>query len=365
MSSVAPVLGRTFLKIFVRDRQAMFFSLFFPLVFMVVFGFASEGEPEPIEVGVADLSGSELAAEFVERLNANPLFNVDTGAEEALRTALVEGDKTLVLVIPRGFGGNAGTAAPAELRVLVDAAQARQLALVLPALEQALAEVERELRDLPPLFDISVEDVQARPQRYIDFLVPGLLAFSLMQLSIAGSGYNIVEFRRKGILKRLFVTPLKARDFILALVLSRAVICLGQLAILIAVAVFYLDVRIAGDPLSLFAAVLLGIAVFLCIGFCIGSLAKTQQTVGAIGSLVIFPQIFLAGIFYPIDALPGLIQPLAAVLPLSFVAEALREIVINGVPLPALPLALAGMLAWLVIGLLLAVRLFSWKDVAA
>lgn len=360
--STAFTLARTFLKIFVRDRQAMFFSLFFPLVFMFVFGFIGGQEPDPVRVGVVNHSGDALAAEFIASLDANPMFEVETGDESALRAELTEGERLLVLVIPAEFGGNGETAG---LTVLVDASQPRQVSMLVPVLEQGLVEVERDLRGIEPLFDLEVVDVESRSRRYIDFLVPGLLGFSLLQLSIAGSGYNIVEFRRKGILKRLFVTPLQPRDFILGLVMSRTLICLAQIGILLSIAVFYLKVPITGDPLSLLLTVVFGTAVFLCLGFCVGSVAKSQPSVIAIGNLVVFPQIFLAGVFFPIASLPELVQPLAAALPLSFVVNALREIIINGVPLTALAHDVAGMAVWLLAALILAVRLFSWKDIAA
>jgi ABC-2 type transport system permease protein len=362
MSTAALTLARTFLKIFVRDRQAMFFSLFFPLVFMFVFGFIGSQEPEPVRVGVVNNSEGALAEEFIASLDANPMFEIETGVEGELRAELIEGDRPLVLVIPPEFGGTEGAA---ELTVLVDASQARQVSTLMPVLEQGLVEVERELRGIEPLFELEVVDVESRSRRYIDFLVPGLLGFSLLQLSIAGSGYNIVEFRRKGILKRLFVTPLQPRDFVLGLVMSRTLICLAQIGVLLSIAVFYLKVPISGDPLSLLLTVIFGTAVFLCLGFCVGSVARSQPSVIAIGNLVVFPQIFLAGVFFPIASLPELVQPIAAALPLSFVVDALREIIIDGVPLTALLPEVMGMAAWLVAALLLALRLFSWKDIAA
>lgn len=362
MTAVARALTLTLLKIFLRDRQALFFSLFFPLVFMVVFGFVTEGEPEPVRVGVVVETPGAPGAAFVESLDANPLFAVESGERESLRRRLIEGDLTLVILVPPGLGAGNETA---TLRVLVDAAQVRQLALLMPVLEQALVDVERDLRGIAPLFELEVEDVEARSQRYIDFLVPGLLAFSLMQLSVAGSGYNIVEFRRKGILKRLFVTPLRPRDFILGLVASRSLICLAQLAILLAVAILLLEVSVLGDPLSLLLTIVLGTAIFLCLGFCIGSFAKTQQTVIAIGNLVVFPQVFLAGVFYPVESLPELIQPLGAALPLAFLVDALRGVIIDGSALIAMPVEVAGLVIWLVISLALAVRWFRWKEVAA
>ena len=95
------------------------------------------------------------------------------------------------------------------LKFYVDASQTRQVSVIQRAIETSLLSVERKIRNIEPLFDLQLEDVKARPQRYIDFLLPGLLAFMIMNLSIAGSGFNIVEYRRRGILKRLFVTPIK------------------------------------------------------------------------------------------------------------------------------------------------------------
>jgi len=234
----------------------------------------------------------------------------------------------------------------------------------MPLLQQTLLAIEREFRNSEPMFTLAVEDVQARSQRYIDFLLPGLMALTLMQLSIAGSGFNIVEYRRKGILKRLFVTPIRPRDFITSIVLARMSLVLLQLSVLIAFAVFMLDVSIVGSFPAFYFVVILGTFIFLCLGFCLGSLAKTQQAVMAVGNLVIFPQIFLSGIFYPIDSMPALIQPIAKLLPLSFVSTGMREIANEGATLFEILPSLAGIGVWLVIAFVLATRLFVWKEVA-
>lgn len=358
-------LIRTFLKLFLRDRQALFFSLFFPILFMVIFGFVSDAEPVPIAIGVAntatDDEADRQADNFINSLQDNPAFAITRGDEQPLRQQLMAGELDLVLIIPAQFGDGA----PADLQVLVDAAQVQQQSLILPVLEQGLVEVERELRDQSALFRLQVEDVEARSQRYIDFLVPGLLAMSLLTLSLAGSAFNIVEYRRKGILKRLFVTPLQPRDFIIGLVVSRALICIVELALLLTIAWLYLDVMIKGNPLTLLLITIAGAAVFLSLGFCVGSLAKSQQTVGALGNLVIFPQIFLSGIFYPIDSLPAFLQPVASLLPLSFVADAMRAVMIDGAGLLQLLPEFIGLSIWLVVMLSLAIRLFVWKDIAA
>jgi len=291
----------------------------------------------------------------------NPLFEVTLGEGEQLRTELVEGNQTMVLILPEGFDALSDGA---ELQLLVDAAQVQQLSLIMPLLEQTLISIEREFRNIEPMFTLTVEDVQARSQRYLDFLLPGLLAFTLMQLSIAGSGFNIVEYRRKGILKRLFVTPIRPRDFIASIVMARMAIVLIQLTVLILVAVLALDVTIVGNFVSFYFIVMLGTFIFLCLGFCLGSVAKTQQAVMAVGNIVIFPQIFLSGVFYPIESMPELIQPIAKILPLSFVSTAMREIANNGASLLSIAPSLLGIALWFVIAFVLATRLFVWKEVA-
>ena len=351
-----------FLRIFSRDRQSIIFSLLFPIIFMSVFGLVGNSGDDPMAIGIVDQAGNTLSREFIDTVQANPLFKVNLGSETDLRDEVVQGEIKVLLILPADFQDN-GT--PADLTVVVDAAQVREIGVILPSLEQALVDIERSLRNEEALFSLKIEDVKARSQNYLSFLVPGLLAFTIMTISIAGSGYNIVEYRRKGILKRLFVTPIEPKHFIGGLVISRSIICLIQLAVLMTIAVLLFGVTISGNPLALVVVVILGTALFLSIGFCMGSIAKTQQAIMAIRNLITFPQMFLSGIFYPIDILPELIQPLANILPLSFLASGLREIVVNGAGIFDIVPDLLGLAVWSIVAMVLAIRMFVWKEVAA
>ena len=362
MQPLSITIAGALTRIFLRDRQAIFFSLFFPIIFMSVFGFVERRGPQTIDIGVVNEAPGPLSEDFMAALTGNDVFRVQSGTEAELRETLIEGDVSLVLVVPPEFQqADSGV----QLRVMVDASQVQLLGLIMPVLEQSLLRVERELRGTEPLFTLTLEDVQARSQRYLDFLVPGLIAFTLMQLAIAGSGFNIVEYRRKGILKRLFVTPVQPRDFIAGIVLSRLLLSIMQITVLLAVAVFLLDVQILGSYPAFYVSIIMGSVVFLCLGFFLGSLAKTQQSIQAIGNLVIFPQIFLSGIFYPIDSMPAFIQPVAYVLPLSYVANALRGIANEGLSLLQLLPDLTGILVWMAVSFFLATRFFVWKEVAS
>ena len=250
------------------------------------------------------------------------------------------------------------------LKFYVDASQTRQVNIIQQAIETSLLSVERKIRNIEPLFDLQLEDVKARPQRYIDFLLPGLLAFMLMNLSIAGSGFNLVEYRRRGILKRLFVTPIKPKDFIVSIVLARLMIVLIQLSVILWFALLILDIQLVGGLLSMYGMIMLGSLIFLCFGFCFGSIAKTQEAIRPLVTSFTFPQLILSGVFFPISSLPEIVQPVAQFLPLSVIASSLRGIANDGLSLLSFDFNLIGVIFWLIVSFFLATRFFVWRDVA-
>jgi ABC-2 type transport system permease protein len=187
----------------------------------------------------------------------------------------------------------------------------------------------------------------------------------LMNLSIAGSGFNIVEYRRRGILKRLFVTPIQPKDFIFSIVLARMAIVLMQISVVLGLAIALLDIQIVGTFFSLYGMVILGTVIFLCLGFCLGSIAKTQEAIRPMVSVFIFPQLILSGVFFPISSMPELIQPLAHALPLSVIATGLRDIANDGTSLLALNTTTLGVGIWIILSFIIVTKFFVWKEVAS
>ena len=353
-------LTKVFLKIFLRDRQSILFSLFFPLVFIGAFLF-SGGEPDPINLGLVNNSTNTVSKNFTELVTDDSLFNVTEGEESDLKEQLFLGDQTAIIVIPENFDYLKKTG---ELRLLLDASQVRQLGTIKEAINTSLLAIERELRNSEPMFSLEIEDVKARSQRYIDFLLPGLLAFMLMNLSIAGSGFNIVEYRRRGILKRLFVTPIQPKDFIISIVLARTLIVLMQISVVLGLAIALLDIKIMGSFFSLYGMVILGTFIFLCLGFCLGSIAKTQEAVRPIVTSFTFPQLILSGVFFPISSMPEFIQPLAQALPLSVIATGLRDIANDGASLLMFNATTLGVIIWIILSFFTVTKFFVWKEIA-
>ena len=266
-----------------------------------------------------------------------------------------------MLIIPKGMNLDEDNI---DIKLLVDKSQIQFIQTVEPILNQSLLSIERQITGNIPMFELVVEDVKSRTLTYIDFLLPGIMAFMLMNLSIAGSGFNVVEFRRRGILKRLFVTPIKPFDFVIAIVLARMVIVLGQLSIIFSFALFILDANMIGNIFDLYFVIVFGVLMFLTLGFSLGSLAKTQESVGVMATIFIYPQLVLSGVFFPLESLPVFIQPFAEILPLTLVADAMRSIANDGLQLVDVYLNFIGIAIWIVIGMLVSTKLFVWKEVA-
>lgn len=353
-------LTKVFIQIFLRNRQYIFFSLLLPIVILGIVGL-NDGESNPIEIGLVDNSSSVISDNFKTKLSTNHLFNIIESDEETLRKELIKGDLMLILVIPEDMESHDQTT---NIKLLVDKSQIQFIESIKPILNQALLNIEREITKEDAMFDLTIEDVKSRSQNYLDFLLPGIMAFMLMNLSIAGSGFNVVEFRRKGILKRLFVTPIKPIDFVSAIVVARMIIVLGQLTAIFGFALLILDAHIIGSIMHLYLVIIIGILMFLTLGFSIGSLAKTQESVGILASIFIYPQLVMSGVFFPLETLPEYIQPIAKILPLTLVADAMRSIASDGLTLFQTYLDLVGIGIWAVIGTLVSTKLFVWKEVA-
>jgi ABC-2 type transport system permease protein len=330
---------------------------------MVILGIVAfnDGDEDPIDIGLVDKSNTILSQQFTSRLNKNNLFNIVIKNENSLKEDLISGKLKAGLVIPIGMTDKS---IATDIKLMVDSSDIQFIQTIQPILNNSLLEIERELTKVEPLFTLTLEDIKSRSLSYINFLLPGIMAFMLMNLSIAGSGFNVVEFRRRGILKRLFVTPIKPIDFVTAIVLARMIIVIAQLTIVFSFALFALDVEIVGSLLTFYFMIMLGILMFLTLGFSIGSLAKSQESVGVLASIFIYPQLALSGVFFPIESLPEFIHPFAALLPLSILVESLRLIANDGLMVLDLLGNFIGMVVWIIFGTFLSTKLFIWKEVA-
>ena len=200
---------------------------------------------------------------------------------------------------------------------------------------------------------------------YIDFLVPGILAMSIMQSSIGGIANSFVVLRERGVLRRIRVTPFPLTSFIAARITSQFVVALCQAAILLGLATLFFHVEVVGSLLSVAVFVLLGCLAFLTIGFLVAGVSGKQESASALAQLISFPMLFFSGIFFPLDQAPTWLQVLAKVLPLTYLAGGLRQVMVYGASFMSLWGDVLALAVTVVIGFVLAIRFFRWEPKAS
>jgi ABC-2 type transport system permease protein len=351
-------------KMFVRNRAAVFFSLFLPLIIMLIFGVLNFEGSTSIELGIVDEAQNEASAALADRLAEYDYLVISEGERDAELDALEEGDRGYVIVIPAGWappapGSESGLVAYASN---ADPAHAQVgQGLLQQAVGQALFAPPDGGGSSPGFAaPLQFESVESRDLGYIDFLVPGIVGMTIMQLGLFGVAFGFVQLKRTGALRRLFATPTSPAYFLSAQVLSRLIIGIAQVAILFGVGIWF-GLQMFGDYLSLLVVVLIGSAIFLAVGFAIAGWAKNEDQAAPVANLVSLPMMFLSGVFFPRDAMPDFLAAITQFMPLTYVNEALRAIVNDGAGLLSLGPQLLGMGVWVIITFVLAVVMFRWE----
>ncbi len=351
-------------KMFVRNRAAVFFSLFLPLIIMLIFGVLNFEGSTSIELGIVDEARNEASADLIDGLGEFEYLVISTGARDAELAELEEGNRGFVLVIPPDYQPPAGadtglvayaaTSDPALAQVAEGLLQQAVGSVMADSLGGSIPDTPARQ---PP---VDFESVESRDLGYIDFLVPGIVGMTIMQLGLFGVAFGFVQLKRTGALRRLFATPTSPAYFLSAQVLSRLIIGVAQVAILFGVGIWF-GLQMFGDYLSLLVVVLIGSAIFLAVGFAIAGWAKNEDQAAPVANLVSLPMMFLSGVFFPRDAMPDFLASITQFMPLTYVNEALRAIVNEGAGLLSLGPQLLGMGVWVVITFFLAVLLFRWE----
>jgi len=197
--------------------------------------------------------------------------------------------------------------------------------------------------------------------RYIDWVIPGLIGLNLMSTGMWGIGFGLVQARNKKQLKRLVSTPMRKRDYLLAMILARLVFIVLEVPPIVLFAWLAFGVKIQGSLLAFSGVALLSAMTFSGLGLLAASRARTIEGVSGILNVVMLPMFVLSGVFFSSSRYPAVIQPFINALPLTAVNNALRAVYNDALPVSAYWPALAIIAAWMVLSFVAALKLFRWQ----
>lgn len=339
------------LREFLREPARVFWVYGFPTVLAIILGMAFRGQAR--QTLVVDVVGEGEAAKAASVLRTppsasvvgEPEFQVHESSAELADRRLKTGKTALVIRAEPG----------GELLFRFDPSRPDAIA----ARNAADARLQRSAgrQDAIPVKDDTVTELGGR---YIDFLIPGLLGMNALGGSMWGIGFLLVNFRRNGLLKRFRATPMRRRDFLLAILLSRLTWLTLDVVLLLSVGAFIFQMPIRGSIALVVLLVFFGASAFSGIGLLVASRARNTETVNGLMNLVMMPMWLCSGIFFSYERFPEILHPLIRALPLTQLLDGLRMVILEGAGLVDVWPAMAILAAWGIPTFLLAIRWFRW-----
>jgi ABC-2 type transport system permease protein len=359
------------LKMMARNRQAIFWALFFPLLLVVVFGLFDFKGVGAADVAVIDQSGGPRAELLRERLEEIGFLELeyrdfDPGGAwdpSEARDRVADGDLGYLIVIPETFDDPAAqalTGGPPPVTLVYSTRNPDRNQLVDGAIRNLVSVIHSDGGPIVPSQLLTTDVIQVPEVDYFDNVLLGLLGLGIMTNSIISIAVRISTYRNQSILKRLLVTPLPIWKFFAAEITAHVILALVQAAIILAVGVFVFGGQVHGNILWVLAITALGSIVFLNIGFILSAWAKSPAAASGMGNAVSLPMMFFAGTFFSTAALPWVLPQLSLALPLTPMLAALRDVAIDSAPIWETWPQLAVMGGWVAATALAATKVFRF-----
>ena len=327
-----------------------------PILQLTVLGYAATTDVKDVPVVVVDADRSAASRELLLRFDASDNFTIVgvVGSTSEIDQWLERGTAWMALNIPADYGQSIAQGETATIQVVADGTDSNSTNVALGYARVLLAGYAQELaaartggRVPEPLVSADIRvwfnpDLESR-----DFMIPGIVALLLLVITTNLSAMAIVREKEVGTLEQLNVTPLARWELIAGKLLPYAFIGMLDVVLVLVVAIYWFEVPMRGSLWLLFAMSMVYLLTTLGLGLFVSTISSTQQQ--AMMTTTFFfltPMIYLSGFIFPIENMPGWIQPVTFLIPLRYFLVILRGIFLKGVGLETFWPQAVALLAW-------------------
>lgn len=356
-----------------RDRLTVAMMLGFPIIQLLLFGFAINTDVKHLPTIVFDQSLQQDSRDLVSSLESSGYFDIKDVAKnyQEVSTAVDSGKSKVGIIIPPDFSDSLKHGRSAAVQVIVDASDSMAASSAISAAQMIgqLKSQEILLQRMRGYSGHSVDspyDIRIRPWYNPDFvsafyMVPGIMGVILTMTMIMITSMAIVRERERGTLEQLIVTPMKNWELMLGKIIPYSVVGYVQMTVALVVGIVVFDIPTRGSIVLLYALTSLFILASLSLGILISTVTKTQMQAMQLSFFVFMPSILLSGFMFPRDAMPPFFKLLGNLLPLTFYLEILRGILLKGVGVSVLWQPILALLLYIGITLTLSIKKFQKK----
>jgi ABC-2 type transport system permease protein len=364
LSNSFRIAWKDLLELF-RNRLGLVMLILMPLFMMVMVGFIYPSNNTLTNVPVAlanqdapfygSTAGSQVFLQVLQGINnSTGMLTITnaTGVDE-IKDLVQKGDVEGGVVIPSNFTQSLISGEQGTVIIVTDQSNPQVSATIQAALTAVFQQMGTQLARntvkglnstvnennslaIVQPYNIQTEGVVSGHFSYFDFIAPGIVAMTVMMSVMTGLPAAISHEREIGTLDGMMVAPINRLSIILGKTLAQTARGLLQGAIILTLATVLFGVTIHGSMLLVIGLLLLGVFSFVGLGVVLTSFAKDQETAMMLMMTLMFPMMFLSGVFFPIQQMPWYMQDISKVLPLTYASQALRKVMVLGAGVPAI-----------------------------
>lgn len=381
-------IAKASLRSILRSPSSVVFTLAFPLIFILVFGFIGGGGVR-VDVGVTP--GTDTANPIYKALEQTSIIKLHKGLDtQSLNQNLSKGSLDAVLqiksnnYIKTGDGKMRLTSGNAPYTVNVNYTTSSAKGDIFKSIitniknevnikfmQQVLASRSGGDADAAAraaagfqMAEVRESTITGRAYKTIDFILPGQLGFSLLSTGVFGTAFVFLSLRITLVIKRFFATPVKRASIVLGEALARICFSLIGALFIILIGHFAFGFTLVHGTVTVINMLILsviGLIVFMGFGFTVSGIAKNESSVPPIANIITLPQFLLSGTFFSIDNFPAWLQPVSRILPLTYLNDAMRKVAFEGAGLGDVTHQLLILLIWGIVIYTIAVKTFKWE----
>ena len=346
-------------KAIFSQPSSIFFSLLFPIVFILIFGAFTDRPADPLKVAFAP--GSDTTSAFYDSLKMNPLVQLlhydDTAT---MNGELRKGRLAAIVNISRA----SDTSRLNMVQLQSSEAAAGAVYRLIPILDYQALKIELADNNLAREYKFVPQIVPGKKYRAIDFVLPGQLGFSVLFSTLFGIAFVFFNLREQLVLKRIYASPVKKINILIGIGASRLFYQLISVIVLILFGHFFMNFTLVHGAITFIEMLILSVyMLFLMMGagLIVSNLAKNDTMIPLMINVFAFPQILLSGTFFPIDVFPVWMQKLCELIPLTQFNNAMRKISFEGLHLWDCWKEIGFLGIWIVVIYAIVIKTMKWE----
>jgi len=335
MKQLFAFIRKEFYHVF-RDRRTLLILFGFPVVQILLFGYALSSEVKNIGIAIQDNARDVNSSEIVNRIKTSSYFQVkdEIVNYKDVESRFKDGSIKCAIIFPANFGEDLYRKDGAQIQLLADASDPNTATIVTNYLT---AIIKAYQQDLNPGTALSYQIVPQLRQLYneeqngsLNF-IPGVIALIFMIVSTALTSVAVVREKELGTMEILLVSPFKPIMVLIAKAIPYLVLSLVNFIIILLLSVFVLDVEIRGSLVLIFAESILFIITCLSLGLLISNVTDSQQTAMLIAMMgMMLPTLLLTGFMFPLENMPWIFQVISHIVPSRYYYAIIKAVMLKG-----------------------------------